>query len=105
MDVVEDEHDRTLARDRLDETTHGPERLAWSGRSLFQPGQLRHAARDLLGVVLALEQRRDALERRLMRCLANDLGDRQIRGAFAVRDAAADENARPLAQGHKQLPK
>src|SRR5207302_7101463 len=81
-----------------------PERFARSGGSLDQAGQLGDPACHLVSVVLALEQRRDALERRLTRGLANDLDDRQVGSSLAVRDTAADEYARLLAEARQQLP-
>ena len=103
MDVVQYEHERMLARKRLGEAAHGPERLSWSTGCVCQARQLRYSPRDLLGIVLALEQRGDPVEGRLMRCLADDLRNRQVRRTVAVRDATADKDSRLVTDRRHEL--
>ena len=97
MDVVEPDHDGPSARDRLEQPAHGPERLAGRRGRFRDAHELGDALRDCVGILFALEQLADPGERVLRGCLPHDLRNRQIRRAFAVRDAAPDEHLRSFA--------
>ena len=94
VDVVERDDQRPLPRDRLEQAANRPERLARRGRSFCPADDLGDTLRDLLRVFRAGEQRRDPRHRRFGCGLLDDLGDREIRGAGAVRHTTADEDAR-----------
>ena len=103
MDVVENDDQRPLAGDDLQQAAYRPEGFACGGRSLGDPDDFRDAPRDLLGVVLAAELRAKRGQRYVRHGLAHDLGDRQIGRAGAVRHAAADEHGCFFADRHDEL--
>src|SRR6266545_2598428 len=104
VDVVEDEDDRPVSGDRLDEAADSPEGLARCCRSFGQSDQLGDPLRDLLGVVLLGKQLGDSRRRRFGRDLPDDLGQREVRGTLAVRDTATDEHAPFVADSGQELP-
>jgi hypothetical protein len=75
----------------LEELPHRPEELARWSRTLALAGELGHALGDQRGILVAFEQARKRCLWSFRSDLTNDLGERQIRRALAVRDAAADE--------------
>ena len=97
MDVLEDEQQRTLAGERLEEAADGPRALAGGCRALGEPDQLEHALRDELGI---LGLRKDGRPRSQA---LDHLAERQVRRALAVGDAAAGEHRRLALDERDQL--
>ena len=94
VDVVEDDDDRALARQGLQQTPYGPEGFARRSRGLRKPDQFGDAAGDDVRVLLALEQLTDAGQRCVRRRLTHDLRNREVGRSLAVRHTTPDEHLR-----------
>jgi hypothetical protein len=92
MDVLEDQYERLLAREALEELSDGPERLlarADVGREAHRAGD---PGGDELGVLVRSEDPRNAGLDVIPDLRVQDLRERPERDALAVREAAADEH-------------
>ena len=89
VQVVEDEHERALAGERLEQAAERPGDLARRGTSLARPerGDARSATRSASS--LAGDERPDRLAALAPIALADDLGERPVRDPLAVGEAAA----------------
>src|SRR2546427_10017006 len=76
VDVVERDHYRALACQRLEQPAHGPEGFALRGGGLDDPNELGDALGDGVSVLLICAQGADAGQRALRGGLAHALPDR-----------------------------
>ena len=109
VDVVEHEHERTLARRGLEEPPDRPERVL-AGRRLGDAHQLRHVPADELLVLVPVEHRADLrlddlgeVEVGQARGLLDRLDHREVRDALAVRQAPAAEHLGSVAGRRQEL--
>ena len=91
MQILQDDHERSAAREALKELPHRPEELAGRSRALGVARQLGDSLRDDGCVLVAFEQPFDCRLRPFGGDLPHDLGEREVCRSLAVRDAAADE--------------
>ncbi len=93
MDVVEDEDQRALAGQALEQLPYRPERPVGARFRVARADGAGQPLRDRVGVGLISQQLPDRLPARLGSSLPDDLGERPERDPVAVRHAAAGEDA------------
>ena len=97
VDVVEDDDERLLARQLLEQPAHGPERLLGRAARAVPAEDRGHALGDDRGV-RASDRRLDPGSHVILaERLGDDLGDRAEGDPLAVREAGPAEDARPVA--------
>jgi hypothetical protein len=92
--VLDDEHERALGGDRLEQPPHRPERLARLRRVVGEADRAEHAGGDRLGLVDARQRRIEPLRGRAAGELADHLRERPVRDRIAVGKAAPDRDRR-----------
>jgi hypothetical protein len=100
VEVVEDKHEGTAARERLEEPADGPERLVGGDLGLAEADEIRGATRDNLGVLFGPDERSELRARPFRRLrvveagrLLERLGERPERNAVPVGQAASAHDA------------
>jgi hypothetical protein len=91
VDVFENDDERTLPGQSLEETPDRPEDLAGGRTALGSSGQLEHALRDGAGVRVVREQGGDRRVRPFWDRLLDDLRQRKVRRSLTVRHAPSDD--------------
>lgn len=103
MDVVEDDNERALAGQRLEEPPDRPEDLLGPARRLGEPDRSRDPLAHQLAVDAAYLTGQSG-SGVVAPDLVHDLGERPVRDAFPVGEAAADNRACPPLRRREELP-
>ena len=93
VQVVEHDDERPLARERLEELPHRPERRLRLAAALGEADRRGDALDDDVPLVVGREDAADRVERALASEPPNDLGERREGAALSVGGGAPDEHA------------
>ena len=103
LEVVEAHDQRLLARDVLEQPPDGPHRLFRRRRAIADPDRRGHLACDPLPVRFPCEQLVEPAPSQPAGCIANDVPQGPVRDPLSVREAAADEHRRLVANLGQEL--
>jgi hypothetical protein len=99
VDVLEDDDERLLLSQRLEQLPHRQEDLFFGCRHLREAERPSSAPRQPLALALVRERRGDAVRTQLFA----DLDEWPVRDSLSVREAAADEDARAAVEAGDEL--
>ena len=103
MKVFEDEHERLLPREPLEEPAHGPEGFSRRAARHGSAGELLDALGDERRILFVSEEPLDLLPRLCSGCLGHDLGQWKEGRAVAVRDASPREHGHRSREARRDL--
>jgi hypothetical protein len=95
VEVVQDDHERAVAGERLEQPADGPVRLRGRRARGGDTHRAGDSVRDQVCLVFALDERGEGGGLASGRELAHDVQEREVGDALAVGRTAADDDPRP----------
>ena len=101
--IVDDDDERPIAPECLDEPPNGPEDLFRPRVAVAEAHRTGDPVNDQLGALVICDELGERGAGAVSADLFDDLGERPVGDPFAVREAAPDHDARPLADRRDEL--